>query len=183
MRRFLYCYTKLLGIIKFIAYKLVFGSDLKFKGLPHNSHKAQLRIRRGGKVVLCKRSHLAEGNYLWVTDGAEFYLGSNSGFGVNCVISCREKVIIGDNVMAGPFVTIYDNDHIITSEGLMTQSGYKTSPIVIKDNVWIGGHVKILRGVTIGEGSVIAAGSVVNKDVPPYSVFYNRKVDIIKSIG
>lgn len=181
MRRLLYSYSQLLGIIKIILYKIVFGRDMVLKGLPHNSHKATIRCRKGGKIILHGRTHLAEGDCLWVTEGAEFSLGKNSGFGVYCVISCREKIIVGDNVMTGPFITIYDNDHIYATDGLMTQSGYETAPIIIGNNVWIGNHVKILKGVTIGEGSVIAAGSIVNKDVPAYSVFYNKKSDVCKS--
>ena len=180
MRRLIYLYSKLLGIIKIVLYKIVFGKDLILHGIPHNSHKATIRIRRGGKAVFNNRSHLAEGDCLWVTKGAEFSLGENSGFGVYCIISCREKVVIGNNVMTGPFVTIYDNDHIHATDGLMTQSGYDTAPIFIGNNVWIGNHVKILKGVTIGDGCVIAAGSIVNKDVPPHSIFYNKKEGVCK---
>jgi acetyltransferase-like isoleucine patch superfamily enzyme len=62
--------------------------------------------------------------------------------------------------MFGPFVTIHDHDHVYKNTELMKTSGYVTKPIVIEDNVWIGGNVVILKGVTIGSGSVIAAGTI-----------------------
>ena len=180
MRTFLYSYSQMLGLLKILLYKIAFGKDLILQGIPHHSYKATIRIRKGGKILFGNRSHLAEGDCLWVTEGAEFSLGENSGFGVNCIISCREKITVGDNVMTGPFITIYDNDHVYETDGLMTRSGYKTSPITIGNNVWIGAHAIILRGVTIGDGSVIAAGSIVNKDVPANTIFYNRKEDVCK---
>lgn len=180
MRKLLYGYSQALGLLKLALYKLFFGGDLALDGMPHISHKATIRVRKGGKAALGDRSRLSEGDYLWVTEGAEFRLGDNSGLGVDCVVSCRKKVIIGNNVMVGPFVTIYDNDHIYATDGPMMESGYVTSPVTIGDNVWIGSHVRILKGVTIGEGSVIAAGSTVNKDVSPDCVFHNRKEDISK---
>ena len=62
-------------------------------------------------------------------------------------------------------VSIMDSDmHPVLTEELVNK------PVTIEDNVWIGCHVVVLKGVTIGTGSLIAAGSVVTKDVPPYSI-------------
>lgn len=182
MRRILYDYPMLLGIIKLLIYKFFYGPDLELSGIPHVSKRACIRIRKGGKVFMGKRSRLSDGDYLWVTEGGLFALGDNSSLGVNCIVSCRERITIGKNVMIGPFVTFYDNDHVYVTEGIMAEAGYQTAPISISDNVWIGNQVKILKGVTIGEGSVIAAGTIVNKDVPPHTLYYNKKEDLAKKI-
>jgi acetyltransferase-like isoleucine patch superfamily enzyme len=62
----------------------------------------------------------------------------------------------------------------------MRNLGYETAPVHIEDNVWIGAGVIVLKGVTIGEGSVIAAGTVVNKDIPRNSIVYNSRELVVK---
>ena len=97
------------------------------------------------------------------TDHAEIIIGTGSGFsGVSIV--AWDKVHIGRHVMIGADTCIGDTD------GHPEQLGTTPAPIVIKDNVFIGMHCLILKGVTIGENAVIGAGSVVTKDIPANSV-------------
>lgn len=173
----------LLGLLKFLLYKLIFMSTLSWRGMPRLSHKASIRIRKKGKLHVGQNTRITEGCYVWVADGAQIEIGSKTTINVNCIISCRSQVFIGNNVMFGPGVTIFDNDHVYKTEECMTESGYNSMPVIIGNNVWIGTNVKILKGVIIGEGSVVAAGSIVNKSIPPYSVFYNQKEDICKLIS
>lgn len=180
MRKILYNYSQILGLLKILLYKITYGKDLKLVGIPHISHKAIIRIRRGGSACLSSSSRLSSGCYLWVAEDADFKIGTNTTINVNCIISCREKITIGKNVMVGPYTTFYDCDHVYRTENDMSSAGYKTAPVTIGDNVWIGAQVSILKGVTIGEGSVIAAGSIVNKDVPANSIFYNKKEVVCK---
>ena len=84
--------------------------------------------------------------------------------------------------MFGPFVTLHDHDHVYKTKENMKTSGYITKPIIIEDDVWIGGNVVILKGVTIGKGSVIAAGTVVTKDIPPHTIIYNKRQNIMNEI-
>ena len=82
---------------------------------------------------------------------------------------------IGNNVIFGPAPTIITGDHRIDVIGKPIFFSYdklpqNDLPVVIEDDVWVGAHLIILKGVTIGRGSVIAAGSVVNKSTPPYSI-------------
>lgn len=179
---FLHRYPYLIGFIKLFFYKLFMGKKLVIKGIPRLSHKASIRCRNNSQITLNKGSYFAEGTLLRVTENANFSVGVNSGFNSYCVITCREKIKIGDNVMFGPFVTIHDHDHIYKTAGSMKTSGYVSKPIVIEDDVWVGGNVVILKGVTIGRGSVIAAGTVVTKDVPPHTIVYNKKDMIVKAI-
>ncbi len=91
------------------------------------------------------------------------------------IFCSRATLTIGNNVMFGPAPTIVTGDHIINSIGtpmfLYKKKGPEEDlPIIIEDDVWVGANVTILKGVTIGRGSVIAAGCVVNKSTPPYSI-------------
>lgn len=102
-------------------------------------------------------------------------IGSNCNFGAYNHITCTNEVTIGDNVLTGKWVTISDNSHGTTDE-----ESLKTPPalrpivskgkVIIGNNVWIGDKATILAGVTIGDGAVIGANTVVTKDVPSMSV-------------
>ncbi len=93
-------------------------------------------------------------------------------------VSTRAKIIIHDYVVFGPNVTIYTGDHPIDRIGKhiceITDSekgnDYDKN-VVIESGCWIGTRAIILKGVTIGKGSIIGAGAVVTKDVPPYSIY------------
>ena len=91
-------------------------------------------------------------------------------------IHCFSRITIGNNVYIGEDVSIKDSDghEIIGSNKPMT------SPITIKDHVWIGTKVTIIKGVTIGDGSIVAAGSVVTKDVPAHSLVAGVPAKVVK---
>lgn len=81
------------------------------------------------------------------------------------------EIRIGNNVRIAPHVMMIAANHVYRDPTVpICQQGLDPKPIVIEDDVWIAGRVSILAGVTVGKGSVIAAGAVVTKDVPPYSV-------------
>ena len=106
-------------------------------------------------------------------------IGNNSGIGDYSYI--QGKVTIGNNVMMAPSVAIIANNHNI--EGLdipMNKQGENEAPICIKDDVCIGYGAIILGGVTVNTGAVIAAGSIVTKDVPEYSVVGGTPAKVIK---
>ena len=100
-------------------------------------------------------------------------------------ISCAHSVTIGNHVLMGQNAFISDNGHGGTDYETLCQPPLSRElsikgPVVIEDNVWIGRNVTILSGVTIGKGAVIAANSVVNKDVPPYAVAGGVPAKVIK---
>ena len=90
------------------------------------------------------------------------------------------EIHIGDNCLIGPDVGIYTAGHRLEPEGRVLD-GYGI-PISIGNNVWIGGHSVILPGVTIGDGAVIAAGSVVTKSVSPRTLVAGNPAKIKKEI-
>ena len=176
-------YRKIAGLIKLLIYKIFYGKQLKWTGIPSFSDRATIRVREGSKITMSNNSYFDIGTLLRLTQNAEFSIGKNSGFNSYCVITCQDKITIGDNVMFGPFVTIHDHDHVYKTDSLMKTSGYVTAPIIIEDNVWIGGNVVILKGVTIGTGSVIAAGTVITKDVPPHTIVRNKFESVDREIS
>lgn len=102
-------------------------------------------------------------------------------------ISCADSVKIGNRVLVGQSVYISDNSHGDTDEASLAKSPVNRpltvkGPVIIEDDVWIGRCATILSGVHVGKGAVIAAGAVVNKDVPAYSVAAGVPARIIKSV-
>lgn len=113
--------------------------------------------------------------------GVGIRLGDNSGLGINCKV--RGPLEIGNDVMMGPDVIIYTENHC-TERTDITMRGQGSAPakqVTIENDVWIGARVIILPGVKIGHGSIIAAGAVVTKDIPPFSVAAGVPAKVIKS--
>ena len=78
--------------------------------------------------------------------------------------------MIGDDCLIAPFVYIVDSDHGIGRAKKINEQPNETAPVRIGNDVWIGAGAKILKGVTLGEGAVIAAGALVKEDVAPYRI-------------
>jgi len=98
-------------------------------------------------------------------------IGDRVSINRNTIISAKEKVKIGNDVLIGPNVLINSGNHNFNRRDIpINKQGHTLAPIIIHDDVWIGGGVIILAGVTIGQGAVIAAGAVVTKDVEPYTI-------------
>lgn len=95
-------------------------------------------------------------------------IGSNTSINRKCTIHAGGKVIIGNDVLIGPEVIIYSQNHNYESTGVeYRKQGYKRKEVIIGNNVWIASRCIILPGVNIGNNAVVAAGSVVTKDVDP----------------
>ena len=107
--------------------------------------------------------------------GHNLTIGDNSGLGENCRVG--SNTMIGNNVMMAPDVIICTQNHKCTPGGY---HGFDERPVVIKDNVWIGYRAIILPGVCVGENSVIGAGAVVTRDVPPNSIVGGVPARVIK---
>jgi serine acetyltransferase len=156
------------------------GGKISFKIPARLDSGTALTVRGNGRIILGKHVSINYHSHLAVTENALLRIYDDVGIGDNNVIVAREKITIGNNVMIGPNVCIYDHDHVFREQGIMRNLGYNNSPVTIEDNVWIGAGCIILKGVTIGEGSVIAAGTVVNKSIPRNSVVYSKKELMVK---
>ena len=105
---------------------------------------------------------------IYLENGASLKIGNNVGMS-STRMWIHDSVTIGDNVKVGACVLITDTDaHPLDYLARSTSNeGTKSAPIVIEDDVWVGAHSIILKGVTIGARSIIGAGSVVTKNIPP----------------
>lgn len=114
-------------------------------------------------------------------------IGNSCDIGEYVHLSCANAITIGDGVLFGRWVTVIDNSHGSLCDEQKDMSPIvrpveTKGPVVIEDNVWIGDKVTILPGTHIGRGSIIAANSVVSKDIPPYCVAGGIPAKVIKSL-
>ena len=110
---------------------------------------------------------------------ASLEIGDYSGIGRNCRIN--GQCYIGNYVMMGPDVLIFtrNHSHESTDVPMVKQGNEEEKPVMIESDVWIGARTIILPGVKIGTGSMIGAGSVVTKDVPPFSLTAGNPAKVI----
>ena len=131
------------------------------------------------QVVLKGRNSI--GRYTVIQGSSRIVFGERSFCGEFCVFGVNDSVVIGSDVMIAQAVTIRDTDHAFEAVSVpMMDQGITTAPVVIGDNVWIGHGATILKGVRIGRGAIVAAGAVVNKDVPEYAIVGGIPAKIIR---
>jgi len=113
--------------------------------------------------------------------GRHIKLGARAYFNANCVVLDVAPVTIGDHVLIGPAVQIYTALHPL--DAALRRSGVESgAPVTIGNDVWIGGAAVICPGVTIGDGAVIGAGSVVTRDVPPHVFAAGNPCRVIRTL-
>lgn len=146
--------------------------------LPSQTNKRRELLRT---LIHAKGNFQIESNFycdygVHITIGDEFY--ANHG----CVMLDCAEIIIGDRVLIGPNVGIFTAAHPLDVEYRKQGLEYAL-PILIEDDVWIGGNTTINPGVTIHKGAVIGSGSVVTKDVPEYSIAVGNPAKIIRRLS
>jgi len=108
-------------------------------------------------------------------------IGENANIGSNCQIFSARNVQIGKNVLIAAYTYLVGGGHIYEDTELpIIEQGRTASGIKISDNVWLGASVKVLDGVTIGEGAIIAAGAVVTGDIPAFAIAGGIPAKVIK---
>ena len=152
-----------------------------------------IRVRNRGKLTIGNHVRINSGvmanpiggspcTILTVQPGAKLEIGDGAGLS-NCAIFASESISIGRDVLIGAGAKIYDTDfHPVSFEARKAGAAPKHSPIVIEDGAFIGAQSIILKGVRIGQRSVIGAGSVVTKAVPGGEVWAGNPAKFIRRV-
>lgn len=164
-----------------------FGENLEI------ASRADCTAARAGKITIGDNCRIY--GRLQTQDGGEIRMGHHCCVYLDTVIGSVSSIRIGNCVIISNHVHIYDNNNHPTSPDLrhrMCLEGFDgdawqwrhsaSAPIVIEDDVWIGEYAAVLKGVTIGKGSVVASHAVVTKDVPPYSVVAGNPARVVKEL-
>lgn len=165
---------KIIGRILYSIFKKFPESDSRFNfgGKILRNFSCNLFFDSCGKHINVDRNATI-GNHVTIDD--------YSGIGKNSYISSYVK--IGKHVMMGPECFIYTRNHKFSdlSKPMCFQGFDEYKPVSIGNDVWIGGRVTILPGIKIGDGCIIGAGSIVTKNVEPYSIVAGNPAKKIKS--
>ena len=152
------------------------GSRVRLRGRPSIDNKGRMVI--GSRVQLVSTIATLE---LVAMEGGTLEIGDRTLVNYGCSIAAAERVRIGQRCLIGTHAIIMDNDfHRVEPERRLEWPDSR--PIIIEDNVWIGARVIVLAGVTIGEGSCIGAGSVVNAAIPPRSMAVGVPARVIREL-
>ena len=141
-------------------------------------------VYSAGRVQLSMGEHSRLGRGVFFeTCGGRINLGSHVRINAGCVLVSYSSITIGDDCLIAEYVSIRDADHRMDPGAAMRAQGHVTAPIVIGDDAWIARGAIILKGVTIGTGAIVAANSVVNRDVPALAIVGGVPARLIKMRG
>lgn len=178
-RKFEYVIRIIINFIRFFLLKLVHWKKIKYSKKLLVSPKADICIINKGTIEFGNMCNL-EKNTQIRSNGGNVFIGNNVYVNRNCNIVSHKSIVIENNVTIGPNVCIYDHDHNYKSD--KNEKQYISNEIVIGHDTWIGASCIITKGVKIGSNSVIAAGTIVTKDVPSNVVLRSNCEYVVKKI-
>lgn len=168
------------GAIKMAWAKLfhmdAFSAPLVCLVSPHT----EITMDNGAELRIGKHFKMRDGAKIRVRKGGKCVIGDNTSINSSNMIVCHDEIEIGANCQFSPNVQVYDHDHDFREAGGIGAMKYKTSPVRIGNNVWIGANTVILRGTDIGDNCVIGAGSVVKGVFPADSVVIQKRLTEIR---
>ena len=146
------------------SFKAISGLFEKYAWYVHDHIAPKAEMKKGANIRIHPTASLR--------CGRNIRIGENSHINQYCCIwaSKNSKIILGDNLLMGPGVKIFSSNHGTSKDKIMNQQGWVEKDIIIGNDVWIGANAVILPGIKINDGVIIAAGAVVTKDIPPYSI-------------
>lgn len=175
---------KLSNLVPFVQYRVRYAMwRIRY---PHFRVNFFL-LGKGGVLDIGPDAQVQFGNGISMMPGfvGDFYgkvsLGNGVSFQHNCHVSVHGQLTVGDHSIFGEWVSIHDENHIITDdlEPIMNR-GFVVEPITIGRNVWVGAKATILPGVTIGDNAVVGANAVVTHDVPAYTMVGGVPAHVIR---
>lgn len=176
LRRFLYNLISVcFSAMKFGILKLLHFRNFHFEGIQRFSPNTEVILADRGSIRLGKHVRAHRRTKLLSFGSGILEIGSNTALGNGVSINCMERITIGEGVQIGPDVKIYDHDHDFRVPGGISAEKFKTAPVEIGANSWIGCNVVILMGTSLGENCIVGAGSVLKGKYPANSVIVQKR--------
>lgn len=186
IRKILALYWQCRARIQFAIRGVQWPHALTVKGILGLSAPGTISIGSNVKIInnsTYNRAGINHATQLVAAKGARLSIGNNVGIS-GASIYCTDSIAIGDHVLVGANCRIYDTDfHAIDYLDRRADKPCCSAPVIIENDVWLCANVTVLKGVTIGARSVIAAGSIVTHNIPPDTVAGGVPAKPIKSIS
>lgn len=170
--------SMLFGIIKVLLFKILYPFRISFKGIPKLNDNFRIAIKKKSKLLIGKHFRTRNNVSFRIYNGGIVEIGDNCFMNDCCSINCQKGVKIGNNVIFGQNVMLFDHDHDYKND----INNFIRDEIIIGNNVWIGANVTILKGVKIGNNVVIGAGSIVRSNIESNSLYYDDKKGVVKNV-
>ena len=179
VRNRMYTWNYWRSLYRFVKFKLL-HPGIKTEGFVFLPKRYEISKGRGASFTI--------GAFVWIGEGCAFRahegtlrIGRKSTFGGKNTINCYNHVEVGEEALWADHIYVVDFDHWFIDPHMTIRSqGIRKEHVMIERNVWIAEKATILRGVTVGEGSVIGAMSLVARDVPPYAVVGGVPARVLK---
>lgn len=166
------------GIIKICIFRLFNCNRIYWETIPKMNNSFKIAIKKGATLKLGKGLRSRNNVSFRIYDTGKVSIGDNCFFNDGCSINCQKEIFIGNNVIFGQNTMVFDHDHDYKHD----MNKFIKDEIIIGNNVWIGANVLILKGVTIGDNCVIAAGTIVKENIESNSMLYQERKSIIKKV-
>lgn len=158
------------------------ASGMRING--HVSLRAIEVRQRAQCITLEEGAALDRGVVLLATsDRARIVIGPRTYINRHTMLDADELIEIGERTMIGPFCYLTDHDHAVSAGAGPADGPLISTPTRLGARCWIGAHVTILKGVSIGDGTVVGAGSVVTKSLPPGVIAVGNPAKVLREIG
>ena len=155
---------------KIISLRLFGCRHIKCAKIAFLGKNASIECAKDSCINLGSKFCLSYGSIIASRTKAKIIVGNNVFINRNCTIVSHEEIVIKDGVTIGPNCCIYDHDHDLLNRGY-----FRTASICIGENVWLGANVLIMKGVHIGNNSVIGAGCVITHDIPSDTIVIQKR--------
>jgi acetyltransferase-like isoleucine patch superfamily enzyme len=167
---------RLISAYKSRRYLTKAGSEIVIK------HNAEFLLTDNAVLEIGSGSTIQNYTFFQLTKpNPKVYIGEQTVIGRHCMITCKNLIRIGDNVLMGAYVQIIDHNHGIKAGSTIRSQVAEVGEVIIGNDVWIGAGVKILNGCHIGDGAVIGANAVVTSDIPSNAIAVGVPARVIKS--
>lgn len=170
--------------LRYLRIKLFLRDRIRTTGFVFIERGVELYARKGhGRLMLGRWCYFGRGNHIRCHEG-NVRIGEKCVFGKDNTINGYLDIEIGPDCLFADWVYVCDFDHRYEDPAVpIRKQGIVKSPVRIGSNCWIGEKTTVLRGVTVGDGSVVASHALVNKDVPPNSVVGGVPARVLKRRG
>ena len=174
-------YNRVLLDVLITRLKLLVNPQIKIGKNSTIKYSSEFKLTGGAKLVIGSNCTIKENSYFLLTKPNPYLqIGDYVGIGRNCYIAIKDHLEIGSYTRIGPNVTILDQDHTYEKSDLIMNQHADIQKVKIGKDVWIGANAIVLKGITIGDGAILGAGSVVTKDIPPYEIWAGVPAKFIK---
>lgn len=177
-------YYEVKTLIRVYFVKIFHWKTCSIGKLPYFKGHVNIELSSNGILELGNRIKMMEGGRLGVRKNGQLVIGDRVSINVGTMITCHDKIEIGNDTQIGPYCQILDHDHAYKTKEELDSQKFNTAPVIIGKHVWIGANCVILRGTVIGDHCVVAAGTVLKGEYKPNSLIYtNREIKTRKIVS